>query len=216
MSFKIHSIYILGWGSLITRPGILKSFHFFPNGPILPIQFSRISRYGSITLVIDPDNGIHIQTWFAVSKFHNLEYAITNLKNREMCSIDYIGFINLSTCKFKTTQLSENNIKLVSGNIDLSTMDFISDHTLSNKTIEILKNIIIWCMNKSINIVIWTAIPTNFYTETNLPWSYQNLSYYLSILPRNIKSRTIDYITNIPNNVYDSLYAYCLLYVLSL
>jgi len=56
-------IAILGWGSLLWEGG--QEFDYWhepwkPDGPILKIEFSRVSvrRQGSLTLVIDPEHGI--------------------------------------------------------------------------------------------------------------------------------------------------------------
>ena len=49
-------IAILGWGSLIWNPDKLdfdKDFGWDPDGPKLPIEFSRISSNGRLTLIID-------------------------------------------------------------------------------------------------------------------------------------------------------------------
>ncbi len=56
----------LGWGSLIWDPGMLPiSGDWKPGGPVLPIEFSRISDNGRLTLVIDDVNGVPIETLYA-------------------------------------------------------------------------------------------------------------------------------------------------------
>ena len=75
---------ILGWGSLIWQPKDLKfdtNIGWKENGPILPIEFARISKDGRLTLVITP-NGTDVKTLYAVSSFDNLELAVLNLKKR--------------------------------------------------------------------------------------------------------------------------------------
>ena len=47
-------IAVLGWGSLIWNKGNLRlTTNWTDGGPILPIEFSRISDDGRLTLVID-------------------------------------------------------------------------------------------------------------------------------------------------------------------
>ena len=93
-------IAILGWGSLIWEQkddfnkyiGVWKE-----DGPILPIEFSRISdsRNGALTLVIDPDNGYQVRTKYTLSKRENPEDAVCDLRTREGTVIRHIGLIDL-------------------------------------------------------------------------------------------------------------------------
>ena len=51
-------IAILGWGSLIWQPKDLKfdaNIGWKEKGPILPIEFARISKDGRLALVITPN-----------------------------------------------------------------------------------------------------------------------------------------------------------------
>ncbi len=49
-----RKIGIIGWGSLIWDPrGLPIKCKWHKNGPELPIEFSRISQDGRLTLVID-------------------------------------------------------------------------------------------------------------------------------------------------------------------
>lgn len=57
------NITILGWGSLIWDQRDLPiSGDWQLGGPALPIEFSRISRDGRLTLVIDECNGVAVST----------------------------------------------------------------------------------------------------------------------------------------------------------
>lgn len=86
-------IAILGWGSLIWQPKDLKfdtNAGWKENGPVLPIEFARISNDGRLTLVIT-SNGTEVQTLFAVSSFDKLDLAVLNLAVREGSGRKSIG-----------------------------------------------------------------------------------------------------------------------------
>ena len=91
-------IAIIAWGSLIWNPGILKySGNWSPGGPILPIEFSRISKDGRLTLVIDEANGVPIQTLYAFAATASLEEAIANLMEREGTLARGIGDVQIGS-----------------------------------------------------------------------------------------------------------------------
>ena len=69
---------IIGYGSLVRN---LKDLPvemdiFNENGPELPLEFSRISKDGRLTLVIDEKRGIQNKTFYTVSRQNNLEKAV--------------------------------------------------------------------------------------------------------------------------------------------
>lgn len=79
------NIAILAWGSLIWQPKDLlfdKEFGWKEDGPILPIEFARISKDGRLTLVIT-QNGTSVPTFYTASKYKTLDEAILNLAVRE-------------------------------------------------------------------------------------------------------------------------------------
>lgn len=95
-------IAILGWGSLIWQPKDLKynkEINWDKNGPYLPVEFSRISNDGRLTLVID-NNAEKVQTLYAVSLYDKLDEAILDLTVREGCAKDKIGWYDRSEDNF--------------------------------------------------------------------------------------------------------------------
>ncbi len=76
-------IAVLGWGSLIWCPGCLKiKTRWRKDGPLLPIEFARISSGNRLTLVIH--SGVECQrTLWAQSSCESLEEARKNLQERE-------------------------------------------------------------------------------------------------------------------------------------
>lgn len=95
-------IAILGWGSLIWSPQNLKfdkTIGWQSDGPILPIEFARISNDGRLTLVITK-NGTKVQTLHAISTYKTLEEAILDLAIREGSGKKSIGYYNKIQNKF--------------------------------------------------------------------------------------------------------------------
>lgn len=107
-------IAILGWGSLIWLPKDLKfdtNSGWKENGPVLPIEFARISQDGRLTLVITP-NGTEVTTLYSVSSFDSLDLAVLNLKKREGTVVENIGSYNKSKDEFSPVDFSfKENIK---------------------------------------------------------------------------------------------------------
>ena len=134
-------IAILGWGSLIWKPDNLAynvEFDWSLNGPILPLEFSRVSNDGRLTLVIT-DEGTDVTTLFTMSVFDTLKQSIINLAIRECSSIANIGFYEK-----KNKQFSPSNFKY-------------------QKNIENWIE-----QNNSIDAVIWTNLSENWRTKLNV------------------------------------------------
>ena len=61
-------IAVLAWGSLVWDPQDLQvAGKFAPNGPLLPIEFCRVSADGRLTLVVDETFGATCTTYSASS-----------------------------------------------------------------------------------------------------------------------------------------------------
>jgi len=134
-------IAILGWGSLIWSPQTLNyntTFGWQTNGPILPIEFARISKDGRLTLVLTP-NGTNTQTLYAISSYNTIEEAILNLAIREGSGRMSIGFYEKSN-----NQFSPINFKY-------------------KKNIEDWLEV-----NNDIDAVIWTNLPEKWVKETSV------------------------------------------------
>jgi hypothetical protein len=86
---------VLGWGSLIWDPRKLrlKETGWQLADLRLPIEFSRISSDGRLTLVIDEESGTNVPVAFAESSMRRLGNAIRNLRDREGCSAAAIGVV---------------------------------------------------------------------------------------------------------------------------
>lgn len=88
-------IAIIGWGSLIWCPGSLQlDSMWHKDGPELPVEFSRISQDGRLTLVI-VSGSQNVTTLWALSAFSKLDDAIANLQKREGANQSKIGWISI-------------------------------------------------------------------------------------------------------------------------
>jgi len=75
----------LGWGSLIWEPKRLKvQKEWHKDGPLLPIEFNRISKGKRVTLIIDEESKPLKVLWALMTK-NNLNEAIESLWEREDC-----------------------------------------------------------------------------------------------------------------------------------
>jgi len=83
-------IAIIGWGSLIWCPGSLQiKSAWHRDGPILPIEFARISKDRRLTLVIRPDRAGQ-RTLCAAAVSEDLNAVRANLQEREGTSVRFI------------------------------------------------------------------------------------------------------------------------------
>jgi len=165
------NIAILGWGSLIWQPEELsydKTRDWQENGPFLPIEFSRISNNGRLTLVIDKNVEQEVETLYAVSLYENLDLAILNLAIREGTDTSKIGFYNRQT----------NNI-------------FPKDFHFS-------ENIREWIKKTEFDAVIWTNLSIRFKDKIGLPINADNVIKYLQTLPEETKVLAEEYIRKTP------------------
>lgn len=108
-------IAILAWGSLIWQPKELaynKNFGWQKDGPILPVEFSRISKDGRLTLVIT-ENGTFNKTFYTLANENlSFEDVFENLRIREgKCNRRDIGFYKVKKDEFHSKFQFEDEIK---------------------------------------------------------------------------------------------------------
>jgi len=80
----------LGWGSLLWNYKDLKIGEWEKTSLKLPLEFSRISQDGRLTLVIDEENGAENNIWMTPAKYKNIDLAINALKKRKDLKRSYI------------------------------------------------------------------------------------------------------------------------------
>jgi len=167
---------ILGWGSLIWKPGNLHiSGRWQTDGPFLPIEFARISKDGKLTLVLYLGTK-PVQTLWALSAYEDLNQAKKNLREREGTSMESIGYLSILE--------NDSNCRAVP-----QVLDYIRQ----------------WAVAKGLNAVIWTDLPANFKEITKTELNAENITAYLSSLIGASREKAIEYIKKAPSQVETKL-----------
>lgn len=168
------TIAILGWGSLLWDKN-----HDFDeqhatwefDGPLLPLEFSRISksRGNALTLVIDELHGSECQVAYTFSKRKNIEDVIADLRCREGTIISNIGFCY-------------NNSR---------------GHGRSNEVLKIVRE---WAVRMGIDIVVWTDLISNFRNQSlaNQPYTLESALSHLQSLSPEGKAKAAEYVWRSP------------------
>jgi hypothetical protein len=174
---NIMTIAILAWGSLIWNPGSLHiEGGWRPGGPALPIEFSRISNNGRLTLVIDERCGVPMPTRFALSKLSDAQAAVRDLQLREGAPTPKgIGIIDSTSAPGSSHALKK--------------------HPWAAEQIRQ------WAQQTNIKTVIWTAIGPRFIERTGTPFSVDAAIHYLASLTDPTKTMALEYIRNAPGDV---------------
>jgi len=129
---------ILAWGSLVWDPRELQTAAgFAANGPLLPIEFCRISADGRLTLAIDETFGAVCTTYSAPSALEDLDAAIENLRAREgMRDPSAVGFVELGAGRQSDVAMDRHP--------------------------QAVATIAAWAADNSYDAAIWTALKSNF------------------------------------------------------
>jgi hypothetical protein len=181
-------IVMLGWGSLIWNPRDLPiSGKWQDDSPVLPIEFSRISDNGRLTLVIDERHGADVPTRYALSPClprcgprrrqarPALGAAVTDLQQREGCPPENIGFLGVATRR-SSPRAAER-------------------HPAACERIQA------WATEKGFDAVVWTALGRRFKDRINVPFSPAAAVRYLQALSAPQKESALEYIRNAPPDV---------------
>lgn len=172
------TIAILAWGSLVwDKRDLPIQDDWQHGGPVLPIEFSRISDDGRLTLVIDERHGVEVPTQFAFSPKTDLELAITDLQKREgTTQRDRIGFVDMAAGRANPLSLEK--------------------HPRATERIRA------WCASRRYDAVIWTALGPRFKNAGQTePFSAEAALRYVTALPEPVKSKAFVYIRRAPEEV---------------
>jgi hypothetical protein len=174
-------IAVLAWGSLVWDPRELKTAaKFVANGPLLPVEFCRVSQDGRLTLAIDETFGDVCTSYSAPSALDDLDQAIENLRLREGTSASNIGFVEPAS-------------------------DRQSDVAMERHP-QVVATIAAWAEASGYDAAIWTALESNFNEpgKGGEPFSVTAAIRYLEALNAKdpaVFARALAYIRNAPAEV---------------
>jgi hypothetical protein len=169
-------IVIIGWGSLIWNPlDLPKEGAWQDDGPILPIEFSRISKDARLTLVIDQINGADVKTKYVLSPRTVIEDTVLDLAKREETNIKLIGWVDSIKNSFSLTDFP--------------------------RQINVHSRILSWSKEHNFGGVVWTALQPTFERDTGKPFSVDAALRYLHSLPNIVRTEALQYIRRAPDMV---------------
>lgn len=167
-------IAILGWGSLVWDQRELPTKGDWKDGgPSLPIEFSRVSKDGRLTLVIDQENGMPTETCFVLSARLDLMDTVADLRDREGTVSKRIGFLN-----------TRDGTKSIDKYAD------------QEDVFQIIQS---WAEKKNIDAVVWTALLSQFKEQTGNEFSVEHAICHVKSLPKSARKIAIEYIVNAPS-----------------
>ena len=167
----------LGWGSLLWDPRTLPMAEpFRAEGPKLPIEFSRVSSDGRVTLVIDP-SAPAMQTYCVRMAVSDLDEAIGELGRREKIAPerhrDWVGV--------QTRSQPERT----------------AGETADRERGEIVR----WLDSAPFDAVVWTALPSRTPAGELAVPALDSLIAHLESLEGAGLARAEEYIRRAPANV---------------
>ena len=164
---------VLGWGSLIwdldnLAPHVTGEW-MMSSGPLLPMEFSRISPKRKMGLVVclDAEVGTPCATHAIASRRSSLEQAITDLAARERAPRDMIGGLCLAS-------------GAVQGQATIA--DVVRD----------------WCTRAGWQGAVWTDLRPNFAEHTGAGFALTEARAYLRTLSGENLAEAVRYIQNAP------------------
>jgi len=173
---------VLAWGSLVWDPRELETAgKFAANGPLLPIEFCRISADGRLTLAIDETFGAVCKTYSAPSALKDLDAAIENLRLREgMGNARAVGFVELGSGRQSEFAMQSHP--------------------------QVVATIGAWAESLGYDAAIWTALKSNFndWGKAGEPFSLTAAIRYLETLEGEDAAkfaRALEYIRMAPPEV---------------
>ena len=170
-------IAILGWGSLIWDPRKLQlATEWMKGGPILSIEFSRISDNGRLTLVIDEQHGADVPTRYALSSLGDVDEAVSDLQKREGTpNRNRIGFVGIASGRTSKRARTKHPVAC--------------------------ERVRAWAGEKKFDGVVWTALGPNFEEKAGEPFSADAAARYVNHLAEETKALALAYIQNAPAEI---------------
>ena len=172
-------IAVIGWGSLIwsERELEVEKGSWRSDGPLLPVEFSRISSDRRLTLVIDP-RFRDITTYWKLSALKKVADARENLRIREVTpDLKDIGYLDITNGGFG----------------------------IGNSKRYLLNRIESWMIRHQLDASIWTDLEPRFEQITGNDLNLENATEFLSTLSGDPLRRAFEYIVNTPQQTVTEL-----------
>ena len=171
---------VIGWCSLIWEPKDLPlQSKWHANGPVLPLEFARLSNDGCVTLVVHPGEPPQ-PTYWALSSCDDWEQAREDLQKRERCPDIQSIHVLTSQGKFHG----------------------------KDRCAEIMESVSTWLTSKpQINAALWTGLGEGNNWHKRLKQKFApNLAFsYLSSLEGEEMARARRYIIKAPSRIRTEL-----------
>ena len=156
----------LGWGSLLWNFKDLKIDSWIQSNLSFPLEFSRISKDGRLTLVVDEKIGTPNLIWYALANYKNVDTAINDLKKREGTLKKNISYVNLAKKKYR----------------------------IKNTSPKLGQEIVMWALKEKVDVVIWTDLLTNWEEIRKVPYSSKNAIEYFEESSITTQMKIFDYV----------------------
>lgn len=171
-------IVVLAWGPLVRDPGelILKDGEWHDDGPVLPIELSRIAGDRSMTLALRR-GAEPVRTLWAYMGTDSVGEAVWSLARREGARPEEIGYLDL-----------------VTGEHWFRTVD------------EHLGTVREWAEEKNrrgekMEFILWSDLKPNFERKARRELNAESVLWYLQRLRPEMRDRAREYLENIPDQV---------------
>ncbi len=180
-------IAVVGWGSLIWDPrGLPLRSPWQPDGPALPVEFTRVAADGRLTLGLR-DGVVDVQTLWAVMSGGQLEAARSQLAQRERTVPDRIGCLDRR------------------GRGCLDSLDSIGGVGPGVGNEDLVRRLASWLTDRQLEAVIWTALPPNFEERAGLALSVGAAVSYLEHVSDEVRRSAEQYVRRAPAQVRTDL-----------
>jgi hypothetical protein len=178
-------IAVVGWGSLIwdQRDLPLRS-PWQPDGPALPVEFTRIAADGRLTLGLRAGVA-DVRTLWALMSDQELEVTRAQLARRERTVPDRIGCLDRhgGGCLDSLGSGGEVGVGPSAGDGDL------------------VRRLASWLADRQLDGVIWTALPANFEERVGRALSVRAAVSYLEQVSDDTRRRAEQYARRAPPQV---------------
>jgi hypothetical protein len=177
-------IAVIGFGSLLFNSKGLSIGKWAENGPLLPLEFSRISRDGRLTIVIDVVNGRTNPTYFAISKHSDIDKVLKEFQKREHIKDELLN-VQIGVWDIKNGLFNQGASKFP--------RDIVFDPIHA------------WAKENGVDAVVFSALARKFKQKLDIPFSNENAFTYLGTLEPQILKKATKYIneTKISTNFKD-------------